>query len=120
MLQLARPERASIAAGTFFLAVGSLAGLLFPQAIRYIVDQSMGPGKSVAALDRAALWLLGIFVVQAIAVALRSALFTIAGERVVARLRSALFARLMDQEIAFFDARKTGELTNRLASDTTV
>ena len=119
-LQLARPERASIAAGTFFLAVGSLAGLLFPQAIRYIVDQSMGPGKSVAALDRAALWLLGIFVVQAIAVAMRSALFTIAGERVVARLRSALFARLMDQEIAFFDARKTGELTNRLASDTTV
>ena len=52
--------------------------------------------------------------------AARSALFTIAGERVVARLREDLFARLIDQEIAFFDARKTGELTNRLASDTTV
>jgi ATP-binding cassette subfamily B protein len=120
VLQLARPERSSIALGTFFLAVGSVAGLVLPKAIGTIVDQSMGPGKSVAALDRAAVWLLGIFVVQAIAVAARSALFTIAGERVVTRLRSDLFARLMDQEIAFFDARKTGELTNRLASDTTV
>ncbi len=120
ILQLAKPERSSIAVGTFFLAVGSVAGLVLPRAIGYIVDQSMGKGKSVAALDRAALWLLLIFAVQAIAVAARSALFTIAGERVVARLRSDLFARLMDQEIAFFDARKTGELTNRLASDTTV
>ena len=120
ILQLARPERSSIALGTVFLAVGSVAGLVLPRAIGYIVDQSMGPGKSVAALDRAALWLLGIFVVQAVAVAARSALFTIAGERVVTRLRADLFARLMDQEIAFFDARKTGELTNRLASDTTV
>ena len=120
VLQLARPERSSIALGTVFLAVGSVAGLVLPRAIGYIVDQSMGPGKSVAALDRAAVWLLGLFAVQAVAVAARSALFTIAGERVVTRLRADLFARLMDQEIAFFDARKTGELTNRLASDTTV
>jgi ATP-binding cassette subfamily B protein len=120
ILQLAKPERVGIAVGTFFLAVGSAAGLVLPKAIGLIVDQSMGKGKSVDALDRAALGLLVIFIIQAIAVAARSALFTIAGERVVARLRSDLFARLMDQEIAFFDARKTGELTNRLASDTTV
>jgi hypothetical protein len=66
-------------------------------------------------------WLLGIFVVQAIAVAARSALFTIGvGERVVTRLRSRICssARLMDQGCSS-DARKTGELTNRLASDTT-
>ncbi len=119
-MQLAKPERARIAVGTVFLVIGSAAGLVLPWAIGFIVDQSLGKGKSVAALDRAALWLLVIFIVQAIAVAARSALFTIAGERVVTRLRSDLFARLMDQEIAFFDARKTGELTNRLASDTTV
>jgi ABC transporter fused permease/ATP-binding protein len=120
VLRLARPERKNLVFGTFFLALGSVAGLVLPRAIGAIVDQSMGPGKSVAALDKAALWLLVIFVVQAVAVAARSALFTIAGERVVARLRADLFARLMEQEIAFFDARKTGELTNRLASDTTV
>ncbi len=120
VLRLARPEGRSLVLGTLFLAIGSVAGLVLPKAIGNIVDSAAGPGKSVAALDHAALALLGIAVVQAVAVAARSALFTIAGERVVARLRSDLFARLMDQEIAFFDARKTGELTNRLAADTTV
>ncbi|MEP7120253.1 MAG: ABC transporter transmembrane domain-containing protein, partial [Byssovorax sp.] len=120
ILELAKPERSSIAVGTFFLAVGSVAGLVLPRAIGVIVDQSIGDGKSVTALDHAALGLLGVFFIQAVAGALRSALFTIAGERVVTRLRSDLFARLIEQEIAFFDATKTGELTNRLSADTTV
>lgn len=94
--------------------------LLFPQAIRMIVDQALAPGKSLEMLDKAALGLAGIFLIQAVASALRYALFTIAGERVVAHLRDSLFARLIDQEIAFFDERRTGELLNRLASDTAV
>ncbi len=119
LLRLARPELASLVAGTVFLAVGSAASLLFPQAIRFIVDQATS-GGGFGSLDRAALLLLALFVVQAVAVALRAALFTISGERIVSRLRADLFARLMEQEIAFFDEKKTGELTNRLASDTTV
>ena len=47
-------------------------------------------------------------------------LFTVAGERVVARLRKDLFRSIIAQEISFFDQSRTGELTNRLASDTTV
>ena len=43
-----------------------------------------------------------------------------AGERVVARLRVDLYTAVIQQEIGFFDLRRTGELTNRLASDTTV
>ena len=50
----------------------------------------------------------------------RGYLFTLAGERVVARLRRRLFSALVRQEVSFFDANTTGELMNRLASDTTV
>jgi ATP-binding cassette subfamily B protein len=60
-----------------------------------------------------------IALVQAVAVSLRFTLFSVAGERIVARLRVDLFRSLMRQEIAFFDERRTGELTSRLASDTT-
>jgi ABC transporter fused permease/ATP-binding protein len=120
LLGLARPERNRLILGTLCLAVGSLAGLLFPQVIRMIVDQSLAAAAEVASLDQAALMLLVIFLVQAITVALRYALFTIAGERTVTRLRADLFAKLLSQEVAFFDERKTGELVNRLASDTTV
>jgi len=38
----------------------------------------------------------------------------------VSRLRKDLFRALLSQEVAFFDARRTGELTSRLALDTTV
>jgi ABC transporter fused permease/ATP-binding protein len=120
ILVLARPERWNLALGVVFLGIGSAMGLLFPQAIRMIIDDSLGPGKSVGTIDKAAALLVVVFVVQAIAVALRYVLFSISGERVVARLRADLFDHFMQQEVAFFDDHKTGELTNRLASDTTV
>jgi ATP-binding cassette subfamily B protein len=120
VLRLARPEVPSLALGTFFLAVGSAASLVFPRAIGRIVDEAIQPGKDLSALDRVALVLVGVFLVQAVAGALRFSLFTISGERVVTRLRADLFARIIEQEIAFFDEKKTGELVNRLASDTTV
>ncbi|MEZ4314206.1 MAG: ABC transporter transmembrane domain-containing protein [Polyangiaceae bacterium] len=120
VLRLARPELRNLVLGTAFLALGSGASLLFPQAIRYIVDRATGEDRSLVALDHAAFFLLGIAAVQAAAAAIRYSLFTIAGERIVTRLRATLFASLMEQDIAFFDERKTGELTNRLASDTTV
>jgi len=43
-----------------------------------------------------------------------------AGERLVARLRSQLYQCIITQEASFFDEQKTGELMNRLAADTTV
>ncbi len=120
LLSLARPELGSLVAGTFFLIVGSGAGLLFPQAIKHIVDSATGKAQGMFTLDRAAIGLVVLAAVQAAAAALRFAIFTIAGERVVTRLRGDLFTKLMEQETAFFDAQKTGELVNRLASDTTV
>ena len=118
ILRLARPELASLAAGTVFLLIGSATGLVFPKKIGELVDDAARRG--LGSLNETALQLLGLAAVQAISFALRFTLFTVAGERVVTRLRADLFARLMEQEIAFFDQRKTGELTNRLASDTTV
>ena len=38
----------------------------------------------------------------------------------MARPRGHLYAAVIRREIAFFDERRTGELTNRLASDTAV
>ncbi|MFM2151648.1 MAG: hypothetical protein RL199_83 [Pseudomonadota bacterium] len=114
---LSRPEWPRIGLALVFLAVGSLGSVLFPQAIRRIVDGAIAH-RSLADLDTAAAWMLGIFAVQGVANGLRFHLFTVAGERVVAGLRRTLFERLLSQEVGFFDARRTGELTTSLASDT--
>ncbi|KFE71578.1 Lipid A export ATP-binding/permease protein MsbA [Hyalangium minutum] len=119
LLSLARPETRTLIAGTFFLVVGSGMSLLYPQKMRQIIDEALG-ARDRAMIDQIALGMAVIFAIQSVAVALRYYFFTTAGERVVTRLRQKLFSSLMSQEVAFFDERKTGELTNRLASDTTV
>lgn len=45
-------------------------------------------------------------------------LFAFAGQRIVNRLRTSLFSSVLRQEVAFFDKTRTGELINRLSSDT--
>ena len=119
LILLARPEWRLIGAGLFFLALGSAMGLLYPQGIRIIVDGVLGSGSS-ALVDKAALFMGGIALVQGLAIAGRYTLISVAGERAVARIREQLFARILDQEIGFFDQRRTGELTSRLSSDTSV
>jgi ABC transporter fused permease/ATP-binding protein len=119
LLGLARPELRTLLLGTFFLTIGSGMSLLYPQAMRYIIDEALG-ARDRSHIDNAALVMTAILAIQAFSVAMRYYLFTTAGERVVTRLRRNLFASMMSQEVAFFDERKTGELTNRLSSDTTV
>jgi len=71
-------------------------------------------------LNASIVLLLIIFVIGAISGFVRGWLFTLAGQRVVARLRKDLFFAVVKQEVAFFDRTRTGELTSRLTSDTQV
>jgi ATP-binding cassette subfamily B protein len=116
---LARPERATLTIGLLALVLSAGASLLTPYLVRQMIDGlTEGGGREV--VDRMALTLLVVFAIGGLFTALRVYMFTLAGERIVARLRGDLYAKLVQQEVAFFDERRTGELTNRLASDTTV
>ncbi len=119
MLRLARVEARPIALGMFFLTIASAMTLVVPQALRRIIDNALTHSRSDV-IDRTALIMCVLFGLQGAASAARFILFTNAGERIVARLRRDLYASILRQEIAFFDQRSTGELINRLASDTTV
>jgi ABC transporter fused permease/ATP-binding protein len=119
LLALARPEAGTLVLATLFLFVSTGASLVYPQGVRILIDEAL-EARNRDLIDRAAMVMLAVFLVQGFATALRYYLFTTAGERVVMRLRQSFFQRLMDQEVAFFDTHRTGELTSRLASDTTI
>ncbi|MEZ4431789.1 MAG: ABC transporter transmembrane domain-containing protein [bacterium] len=119
ILALARPQLGRLAAATVALVGTSGLTLAYPQLIREIVDGVLeGGGRD--AVDRWAGLLLVLFAFTAVLTAVRMYLFTVAGERIVTDLRARLYASLVRQEIGFFDTHRTGELTNRLAADTTV
>src|SRR5512144_1042574 len=86
LLMLAKPEWRSLSLGVVCLVIASSANLVFPQAIRVLVDGALASGTRDA-VDGAALFMFVIGVVSAAAGATRYVLFTVAGERIVARLR---------------------------------
>eukprot|EP00980_Cylindrotheca_fusiformis_P014761 scaffold4025_cov106-Cylindrotheca_fusiformis.AAC.3 len=51
---------------------------------------------------------------------LRGSIFTVVGGQVNVRLRLRLMDSLLIQDIGFFDTTKTGDITSRLSSDTTL
>jgi len=118
LLALARPEWRRLVVATVFLLVGGAAGLAYPRVIGVLIDAAVAGG--IETINRAAVAMAVIFAVQALAVALRYYLFSIAGERIVTRLREHVYRSIIEQEIGFFDARKTGELTSRITADATV
>ena len=63
--------------------------------------------------------MIGVAAVLALSSALRYYLVTTLGERIVADLRSDVFAHLTSLSSAFFDTARSGELVSRLTADTT-
>ena len=119
VIGLARSEWRLLSLGTFALLVETSATLVAPMWVGDLVDGVTQSGDRDQ-LNRAVVGLLVLFVVSGIAAAARIYWFTVAGERIVFQLRRQLFDALIYRSIAFFDQRRTGELINRLASDTTV
>lgn len=97
------------------LAAGGL--LAFGQVIQAVVDDGLGSG-SPAMLDEELLIYLAVVAGLAVAIMLRSYLLNWIGERVVADVRQAVFARVLALDAGFFETSRTGEIIARLTSDT--
>jgi hypothetical protein len=64
--------------------------------------------------------LAGLFLIGAAASFGRVALLKLAGERLVARLRTQTFAALLAKDVAYYDARRSGDMLSRISADTIV
>lgn len=101
----------------FFLGLAAAATLSVPYVFRVLVDQGL---QDVGALHTPFLWLLAVSVVLAVATALRFYFMSWLGERVVADLRTRVYAQVLRQPPAYFETLQTGEVLSRLTADTTL
>ncbi|XP_049501019.1 ATP-binding cassette sub-family B member 10, mitochondrial isoform X1 [Panthera uncia] len=120
LLGLAYPERGRLAAAVGFLAMSSVITMSAPFFLGKIIDVIYtNPTVDYSyTLTRLCLALSGVFLCGAAANTVRVYLMQTSGQRIVNRLRASLFSSLLRQEVAFFDKTRTGELINRLSSDT--
>ena len=113
--RLAPHNGALLLAGVLILG-GTAIGLAFPLVIREILDAAFVAGNRTM-LNQVALFLLGLFVVQAVVNFGQSYLTASVSERVVAQLRQDLFRHLVRQPPGYFARSRVGDLASRLASD---
>ena len=114
-----KPYRGLIFAALGALLIASTALLALPVALRFLIDNGF-VANDVTTVNR----YFGWFFLAAAAfggfAALRFYLVTRLGERVVADIRSAVYARVVRMDPTFFEVTKTGEVLSRLTTDTTL
>ncbi len=123
LLPFIRPYRAQVVMALTFLAVAAAATLMFPVALRHLVDGGLSQtdaGAKALALRDHFFTLFGVAVVLGLASATRFYLMSWLGERVTADVRNAVYAHVLQQSPAFFETTQTGEVISRLTTDTTL
>ncbi len=118
-----RPYRGRIGIAIFFLVMAAVATLVFPLALRGLIDGGLGAGDKGAQLMALRTHFFELFGVAA-ALGLFSAgrfyMVSWLGERVTADLRNAVYSHVVRQSPEFFETTQTGEVLSRLTGDTTL
>ncbi|MGD2067082.1 MAG: ABC transporter transmembrane domain-containing protein [Gemmatimonadota bacterium] len=111
-----KPYSRALVGGAVLLLASTAISLAFPLVVRELLDAAFQVGDR-SMLDAIALGLLLLFAVQALLNFSQSYLTASVSERVVADLRKETFNALVWQPPGYFDVRRVGELSSRLASD---
>ncbi|MFP4327844.1 MAG: ABC transporter transmembrane domain-containing protein, partial [Paracoccaceae bacterium] len=113
-----KPYRLLLSGALVMLVATAVVSLVLPLAVRRVVDNfGVEDGRILDQYFAAALAIAGLF---ALGSALRYALVTRLGERVVADIRKAVFDRVIGMSPAFYERLMTGEVLSRITTDTTL
>jgi len=123
LLPFLRPHRMRIALAIGFLVLSATATLVFPVALRGLIDQGLADGahgQRLVGLRGHFLQLFGLAVALGLFSAGRFYMVSWIGERVTADLRTAVYSHVLRQSPEFFETTQTGEVLSRLTTDTTL
>uniref|UniRef100_A0A668AKS5 ATP-binding cassette sub-family B member 10, mitochondrial n=1 Tax=Myripristis murdjan TaxID=586833 RepID=A0A668AKS5_9TELE len=102
----------------FFASFLSSSPFFLGKVIDIIYNTGTDTETMATSLTSLCIMLTGVFLCGGAANAARVYLMQISGDQIIRNLRATLFSSILRQEVAFFDRTRTGELINRLSSDT--
>src|SRR3990167_5095530 len=123
LLPFVRPYRGRIALALFFLVMAAIATLVFPLALRSLIDGGLttaAKGEQLMALRMHFFELFAVAAALGLLSAGRFYMVSWLGERVTADLRNAVYVHVLRQSPEFFETTQTGEVLSRLTGDTTL
>lgn len=121
-------EKGAFASALAGIGLASVCQMCVPTIFGAVVDllsASVGSGAAAGASSAAvmegltenAMAMLGVALVGTGATYLSTSTLDIVGQKISMDLRKRLFSTLLDQDLAFYDRKKSGELANRLSTD---
>jgi ATP-binding cassette subfamily B protein len=113
------PYKWQIVAALVALAIAASATLVLPAAARLVIDQGFSSANT-GHIGRYFIGFLLVTVIMGCASALRFYIVSWIGERVVADVRSKVYAHILSLSPHFFETTRTGEVLSRLTTDTTL
>jgi ATP-binding cassette subfamily B protein len=114
---LLRPERAIMTVALLAVMVNSFLNLMAPRLIAHAIDTFI-PVKNYHGVLTYAAIILGLYLVGLVTSYSQTRLMGGVGQRVLFRLRNAVFTKLQELPVAFFNQNKAGDLISRLNNDT--
>ena len=128
LLPYLRPYRGRIGLAAVFLVMAALATLVFPLALRSLIDgglvsgdaSDVGKGTQLLALRNHFFELFAVAAALGLFSAGRFYMVSWLGERITADLRNAVYSHVLSQSPEFFETTQTGEVLSRLTGDTTL
>nr|XP_048697958.1 mitochondrial potassium channel ATP-binding subunit isoform X2 [Caretta caretta] len=117
-----RPQLLALSAAVVFALGVALLNIRIPMLLGELVNvvarcTQQRVGTYLREVRRPALRLLLLYSLQGLLTFSYIVMLARVGERVAGSMRKALFASLLRQDMAFFDANRTGQLVNRLTTD---
>ena len=112
------PYKGLIAASGLALIITAGLSLVLPLAVRRVIDTFENGNESILDLYFAAI--LVVAALLAAGTAIRYALVTKLGERVVTDIRETIFKRVLKMSPQFYETIMTGEVISRITTDTTL
>ena len=123
LLPFLRPYRWRVVIALSFLLLAAAATLVFPMALRALIDDSLVPaghGERLLSMQGHFLDLFAVAIAMGIFSAARFYMVSWLGERISADIRNAVYAHVLHQSPVFFETTQTGEVLSRLSADTTL
>ncbi len=109
-------ERRFLYASIVCLMTATALGLVYPNLLRYLIDEVISKGQ-FSAVPYLALLVAGVMIVKATFQFLHGATSARLGNQTAFNLRAALYRKLQYLSFQYYDKARTGDLMSRLTAD---
>lgn len=115
LFRFVKPQQGFFITGLVFLILSSLTTLVFPALLGDLLDAAQT--GTLDSINRLGIILFAVFIINAVFSYFRIYLFAIVTERTLALIRQTTYNHLICLPMAFFSARRVGELNSRISAD---